>query len=298
MCIRDSTPTVDDKHVYAIGGSGLVTCWHTGTKKVVWSIHLVRDLGGRKPGDGYSESPLVVGKALIVTPGARGGGIVVALDRKTGKVIWKDSGVHDNASQCSAILATIGGKKVIVQGLRRGTVGIDAETGRFLWTFKPPTAHAATPIVHDGMVFNSTGYGKGSGVGRIGPGGVETVWHDRKLGNHHGGVVRVGDHLYGMLGARRGRDLYCVAFRTGRIAWKNPATGKGSLVYADGHLYCFGENQRVTLVEATPEAYHQKGQFRLPRDGTGQAWAHPVVANGCLFIRHGNALYCYDVKAK
>ena len=152
--------------------------------------------------------------------------------------------------------------------------------------------------MYKGLVFGSTGYGAGSGVARVSRSGAQKVWHDKKIGNHHGGVVRVGEYLYGSFGARPGSELHCVEFTTGRVVWKNASPGKCSLVYADGLLYCLSIGWKVTLVEATPDGYKEKGQFSLPRGGRGRSWAHPVIVGGKLFVRHGDVLHCWDVKAK
>jgi len=292
-----ATPTVDGDLLYTEGGYGNVACWEASTGKRVWQLSPPRDLAGTQPGWGYSESPLVVADALIITPGGKQGA-VAALDKKTGKVIWRSRDVQNKASYCSAILTTVADTRQIVAGVEGRLVGLDAANGKFLWAFSEPITGvcAATPIVHEGLVFGSTGYGAGSGAARITRAGAQKVWHDKSFGNHHGGVVRVGDYVYGFF--NRSLKLYCVEMKTGRVAWQDRSVGKGSLVYADGHLYCLGEGRTVGLVEATPDAYKEKGRFRLPRGPRQRSWAHPVVVRGKLFIRHDDALYCYDVKAK
>ena len=291
------TPTVDDGRVYTEGGYGTVCCWDARTGKRLWRVSLPDDLNGTQPGWGYSESPLVSGSALIVTPGGVDGA-VAALDRKTGRVLWRSKDCTYEASYCSPVPATLDGKPQIVQGLDKRLVGVDALTGKLLWEFREPVsgAFACTPVVHEGLVFGSTGYGAGSGVARVTRDGAQTVWHDKKAGNHHGGVVRVGDYVYGFLGEKN--TLHCVELESGRVAWQDASVGKGSMVYADGHLTCLGEGAHVALVEATPDGYTEKGRFRLPRGGKGPSWAHPVVVHGRLFVRHGDVLHCWDVKAK
>ena len=292
------SPTVDGEFVYTEGGYGTVSCCEAATGKRTWQVSLPGDMGGTQPGWGYSESPLIVGRAVIVTPGGRQGAIA-ALDKKTGRVIWRSTEVRAGASYCSAVIVTVDGKKQILNGLSKRVVGVDADTGKPLWEFREPASEvcAASPIVHQGLVFVSSSYGKGGGAARITARGAEKVWHDKKIGNHHGGVVRVGDYVYGFFDGM-GRNLCCVEMKTGRVAWKDRSVGKGSLVYADGYLYCLGEGGTVGLVEATPDGYREKGRFRLPRGGKGRSWAHPVVVGGRLFVRHGDCLHCWDVKAK
>jgi len=289
------SPTTDDKYLYTEGAFGAVNCFEAATGKPVWKVSLTKDLGGRVPQWGYTESPLVVGRALIVTPGGGKGGIA-ALDKITGRVIWQSAEVRTGAAYSSPILATIAGKKQIINGLAERLVGLDAETGKFLWDFTEPMAEISitTPIEHDGLVFasSSPNYKKGSGVARITPEGAQKVWYDKRFGNHHGGVVLVGDYLYGFFD-----DMRCVELKTGKVVWQNPSVGKGSLTFADGRFYCLSEKHMVALVEATPDSYKETGRFKL--GGSSQwSWSHPVVVGRRLFIRDQDALTCWDVKAK
>ena len=287
------TPTTDDKYLYTEGAYGTVCCWEAETGKLVWKVSLTKDLGGRVPNWGYTESPLVLGKALIVTPGG-GKGAIAALDKKTGQVIWQSKEVRTPAAYSSCIFATIGGQKQIINGLAKRLVSVDAETGKYLWDYTEPCPeiYITMPIEHDGMVFATADYNKGSGVVKVTPQGAEQVWYDKSFGNHHGGVVLVGEYLYGFFD-----DMRCVEMKTGKVVWQNRSVGKGSLTYADGHFYCLGENHVAALVEATPDGYKETGRFKV----TGSkrpSWPHPVVVGGRLFIRDQDTLNCWDVKAK
>lgn len=287
------TPTTDGKYLYTEDTFGMVICWEAEDGKQVWRISLTRDLGGGVPNWGYTESPLIVGRAVIVTPGG-GRGAIAALEKKTGKVIWQSRDVRTPASYASPILVTVGESRQIINSLTRRMVGVDAETGRLLWDFTEPIARitCATPVEHEGVVFATSGYRQGSGAVRVSGQGAEQLWYDKSFGNHHGGVIRLGDHVYGFF-----NDLRCVEMKTGRIVWRNRSVGKGSLVYADGHFYCLSEGNTVALVEATLEGYKEKGRFRIPRSGR-PSWVHPVVVGGRLFIRDQDTLTCWDVKAK
>ena len=298
-----STPTTDGKVLYTEDGLGTVSCWEASNGRRIWHVSLTADLGGRVPNWGYSESPLVVGKAVIVTPGGRKGAIA-ALSKKTGKLIWQSARAHHAAAYASPILATVNGKPQIInmtgtgprQGRRRlGTmIGVDANTGQLLWEFSTGVAQivCCTPVYHDGVVVASSDYGAGTAAADISHGNPRQLWHLDRRGSHHGGIIRVGDYIYGLIDA-----LTCVKMKTGEVAWRHRSVGKGSLTYADGHFYCLSENQTAALVEATPEGYKEKGRFKIPKSGK-PSWAHPVVVGGRLFIRDQDTLTCYDVKAK
>ncbi len=287
-----------------------MTCLDARTGEVIWSLHLVKDLGGRVPGWGYSESPLVDGDHLIVTPGGDQG-CLAALDKRTGKVVWRSKDVTDRAHYSSAIVANVDGVRQIIQftgggGRRRDpgaspprVVGVDAETGRLLWDYTNSanrTANVATPIYQDGYVFTSSAYGTGGGLVRLKRDGekfaAEEVYFEKSMANHHGGIVLVDGYLYGFGSG----GLICMNFKTGEIAWRARSVRKGSLCYADGHLYCLGERNEMALVEANPREYVEKGRFPTPQTDR-PSWAHPVVANGRLYIRDQNLLLCYDISA-
>ena len=296
------TPTCDGDRLYTEDALGAVTCWEAATGTKVWQVTL-SSLGGRRPTWGFSESPLIAGKAVVVTPGGRRGAIA-ALDKKTGKTLWQSRTARHAVAYGSCILIDVKGKKQIANvtatgpriGRRRlGTmIGVDAENGKLLWEFSKGVAGIAcgTPVYHDGIVVISSGYGAGTGAADITGGKAKELWHVDRRGSHHGGIIRVGDYVYGLIDA-----LTCIELKTGDIKWQNRSVGKGSLVYADGHFYCLSERNTVGLVEATSEAYKEKGRFKIPSSGK-PSWAHPVVANGRLFIRDQDTLTCYDVKAK
>jgi outer membrane protein assembly factor BamB len=299
-----STPTIDRDRAYVLGVHGDLACLQVSDGKLLWQKSLVSEFGGRVPGWGYCESPLVDGDKVIATPGGPQA-TLVALNKRTGDVIWKAQVPAlvrngDEAPYSSAIIATVGEQRQYVQFLKGGVVGITANDGKLLWRYNAPangTANIPTPIFRDNYVFAASGYNTGGGLARLtaSAGGVsaEEVYFTRNMKNHHGGVVLIGDYLYGI----DDRDLTCLNFKTGEVAWSNRSVAKGSLVYADGHLYARGENGTVALVEAVPTGYVEKGRFEQPDRSRTYAWPHPVVANGRLYLHDQDILLCYDVKA-
>ncbi len=304
-----STPTVDGDRVYALGSDGDLACLEKGGGKVVWSQNLKKDFGGAPGAWAYSESVLIDGDALVCTPGGKEA-TLVALKKKDGSTLWKCAVPEgDKAAYASAIAVEVGGIRQYVQFLHGGVVGVEAKTGKFLWRYdrtKDPAANIPTPVFHDACVFTSTSR-NGSGLNRLkadrGSVSSEQVYYNRTALNSIGGVVLVGEHLYGT--SAKGQ-LVCLEFKTGRVRWQHDCVGAAALCYADGMLYVRGQGgggfgpetpAKVALVEASPEGYKEKGRFEPPGHASRPAWPHPVVANGRLYLRDGDVLLCYDVKA-
>jgi outer membrane protein assembly factor BamB len=298
-----STPTVDGALLYALGSDGDLACLETATGKLKWQKSLRQDFGGQPGIWAYSESPLIDGDMLIVTPGGAQA-TLVALNKKSGSVIWKCAVPGgDPAGYASAIVVQAAGRKQYVQFLDKGVVGVDAKTGRFLWRYAEPgkgPANMPTPIARDGYVYAAAGR-VGGGLVRLKPeaDGVaaEQVYYTRGLPHSVGGAVLLGEYLYGT----SSEGLVAAEFNTGKVKWQAASIGSGSVVYADGHLYLHGENGDVALAEATPEAYRENGRFTPPdlpkhRDAMEKSWAYPVVANGRLYIRDLGTLWCYGIK--
>ena len=306
------TPTIDGDRVYAMDRHGELACCDTASGKVIWSRSFAKEFGGSDPTWGYSESPRVDGNSLIVTPGSQEA-LLVALDKKSGKVIWKTSDAklgnngHGGAGYASVQISNGAGVKQYVQMVGKGLVSVNAKDGKFLWTYNRVangTATIPTPIVRGDYVFGASGYGDGGSclvkLVKSGSGvKAEEVWYKRsnELQNHHGGVILVGDHLYLGHGSNQGFPG-CVDFLTGKDAWRpgrGPGEGSAAIVCADGHLYFRYESGEMALIEATPAAYHLKGTFKIKTKHSA-SWPHPVVLDGKLYLRDQQDLHCYNVK--
>lgn len=303
-----STPTVDGDSIYALASDGDLACLEAASGKIRWQKSLRKEFGGQPGIWAYAESPLVDGEAVVVTPGGAQA-TIVALNKKTGAIIWKSAVPGgDPAGYASAIVVEAGGRKQYVQFLSKGIVGVDAKTGQFLWRYSEPVkgmAQMVTPVARDGYVYGGA-HGVGGGTVRLKAeaGGIaaEQIYFARDLPNSIGGSVLVGDHLYGTAGP----GLVAVEFMTGKMKWQAECIGRGSVAYADGCLYVHGENGDVALVEASPDAYREKGRFTPPlqpaRKKQGpypeKAWSYPAIANGRLYIRDIGTLWAFDIKAK
>lgn len=314
-----STPTVDGDRVYVVSTEGDVVSADAASGREIWRRSLVKDFGGtlmKAMGQyewKFAESPLVDGDRVIVTPGAKDAALV-ALDKKTGKEVWRaripdlgPAGV-DGAAYSSAVVSNAAGVRHYVQLLGRGLVGVEAETGRFLWGYNRvanDVANIPTAIVDGDYVFTSTGYDTGAALLQLGAkdGGVEArevyFLEANVFQNHHGGLILHQGHVYTGTGHNKGFPL-CVEHKTGKVAWgpvRNEGRGSAAVTYADGHLYFRYQDGTMVLVEASPEEYREKGTFAIP-DVDQFSWSHPVISGGMLYLREQDHLFAYDVRAK
>jgi outer membrane protein assembly factor BamB len=299
------TPTVDGDVLYALGMSGDLVCLKVANGELVWQKNLQsKEFEGRVGGWKYSESPLIDGDRLLVTPGGAKA-TIVCLNKKTGETLWasKVPGGKDGSNEAaysSLVKADVQGQMEYIQFLSGNVVGIAAEDGKFLWRYKAtfPGITCTTPIYHDSQVYAAASYGKGGGAVQLTRDGNEVkateVFFNNKYENHHGGLVLIDGYLYG----EGSGNLVCIEFKTGKEMWREKKAGKGSIAAADGKLYYRNENGPIFLADVNHEKYVQRGTFAQP-DRSGQhAWPHPVVANGRLYIRDQDLLLVYDVKDK
>jgi outer membrane protein assembly factor BamB len=300
------TPTIDEDRVYALNANGTLYCLTTAGQHV-WQKSLTDELGGKKHDSwGYSESPLIDGRLLVCTPGGSDA-TMVALDKMTGELIWSCSRPRDvGAGHSSVVISQIGGKKVYVQNTGGGPMGVDAQTGQLLWSYDiaPPVAFIPTPIIKDDLVLSVAGYGTGGALlrqvsgddGRI---SIKEVYGlNRELDNKHGGLILVGDHLFG--GRQDRNQLFCAELLTGEVVWRERGSGSGStsVIAADGKLFVRFQDGVVALAKASTSGYDEISSFRTPGSGEGKlpSWAHPVIVDGKLLLREDDAIHCYNIK--
>ena len=293
------TPTADGERVYAMSEGGDLACLRAQNGTVIWGTNILKEFKGSNPEWLISESPLLDGDNLIVTPGGSHAGIV-ALDKASGKTVWTTRELGDAAAYSSCIVADVRGVRTIMTLTAQSGVGVRASDGKLMWRYQKvanDTANVTTPVFFKDKVFYTSAYGTGCALlgltAQNGEVKADEVYYSREMMNHHGGVVLVNGHLYGYSNA----ILTCMEFETGKVMWRNRSVGKGSLTYADGNLYILGEGNTVGLVEANPSAYVEKGRFQIADQGW-PSWAHPVVCGGKLYIRNQGVLTCYDIKAK
>ncbi len=293
------TPTLDGDRLYALTENGDLACLAAADGTVKWQRNILADFSGRQIPWLISESPLVDGNNVIVTPGGPKAGIV-ALDKMTGKTVWTSQQLSDEAGYASPIAADVQGVRVIMTLTSRAGVGVRASDGKLMWRHTQvanDTANIATPVFHDNKVFYTSGYGVGAALlgltAQAGDVKAQQIYFTRDMQNHHGGVVLVNGYLYGF----NNSILTCLEFATGKMMWRDRSVGKGTLMYADGNLYIQSEDHVVGLAEASPAGYKEKGRFRIQDQGF-PSWAHPVVSGGMLYIRDQGTLAAYNIKGK
>ncbi len=297
------TPTLDGDRLYVLTENGDLACLREKDGSRVWGKNILKEFGGSNPRWLVSESPLIDGNKLIVSPGGSIGGSgagIVALDKMTGAEIWRTKELSAETGYASNIIAEVGGVRSYINFTSGAAVGVRASDGKLMWSYTNAAnkvANCATPVFADNKVFFSSAYGTGGALLNLtaekGEVKATEAYFTKEMQNHHGGMVLVNGYLYGFSNA----ILTCIEFNTGKVMWKDRSVGKGSISYADGMLYLLGEKQLVGLAEANPTAYVEKGRFPI-NDRGWDSWAHPVIIGGKLYIRNQNELTCYDVKGK
>jgi outer membrane protein assembly factor BamB len=292
------TPTVDNDRLYVLTENGDLACLRTDGAGV-WQRNILSEFGGSQLRWLISESPLIDGPHVVVSPGGAGAGMV-KLDKMTGKTVWTAKELSDAAGYASIIAADVQGVRTYMTFTSAAGVGVRASDGKVM--FRYPTAandvaNIATPIFSNNKVFFTSAYGTGGGLLDLtvqnGEVKAKEVYFTRDMKNHHGGVVLVDGYLYGFNDA----ILVCLEFATGRMMWRDRSVGKGSVTFADGHLYVQSESNVVGLAVASPSGYTEKGRFTIPDKGL-PSWAHPVISGGRLYVRNQDTLLVYDLKAK
>jgi len=315
------TPTVDGNRVYTLTPlerdqqrTGFLSCVDAVNGKLLWQKNLLKEYGGQmQSGWNYSESPTIDVDKVVVTPGGKSAAMV-ALNKVTGDVIWKCEAPRDcGAGYASIVVAECAGVKqyITLMGPPLGVVGVDAYSGKFLWNYAKVTNGTAaipTPLVQGDFVFASSGYGTGAALLKLvadSKGGVKAQEQyflpGGKLQNHHGGMVMLGDYIYGGHGHNDGRP-FCLEWKTGKMKWgpeTNPAgSASAAVLYADGRLYFRWQTNLMGLIEATPKGHHLISEFQLPKGTSNPGWQHPVIHDGKLFIRGNDQVLCYDIRSK
>jgi outer membrane protein assembly factor BamB len=315
-----ATPTVDRDRLFAVTTEGDVVALALADGKELWRRSLPRDFGGAlMAAKGsynwkWAESPLVDGERVVVTPGGAAA-VMVALDRKTGKELWRAKlpgplgpAGADGAAYSSAVVSQGAGVRQYVQLVGRGAIGVEAASGRVLWSYNRVANDVAvipTPLVAGDQVFVSTGYQTGAALLRLRKDGdgvrAEEVYFlpATTFQTHHGNMILHEGHVYAGHGHNRGNPI-AVELATGKVAWgpaEPPGRASAAVTYADGRVYFRYQDGTMALVEASPKAYTLLGSFKIP-DVKRESWSHPVVANGRLLLREQDALLAYELRPK
>jgi len=294
-----SAPTVYNNLVYVCSGLGRIACLDAASGKEKWAVDMVKDLGGKLNYFGYSESLLVDEKLVYCYPGGDETNFV-ALDKLTGKMAWKSKAMGDPVSFCSPLMIRLPERNVLATVSHNYLMGLDARNGELLWSFHEDSVklegdYCNTPIYSDGFLYNVSGIEKGTGAYKLqlSPDGksIKEIWRNSRVKNAMGGMVKIGDHLFCTSDDKK---LKCLDLKSGMVV-DSLSNMRGTLISADDHLYCYTDNGRVNLIQLTGTKMKVVSQFKIDK-GTKEHFSHPVIANGVLYVRHGNALMAYQIK--
>lgn len=293
-----STPLVIKDKLYFLSAFGQLFCLNTSDGTTLWTVDLVKEYGARNIQWGLTENLLSDGNVLYCTPGGSDAG-VVALDRNTGKMIWKSKGTDEKSAYCSPILIKLQNKKIIVTIMQFSIFGFDASTGNQLWKseFKMnPDVHPNTPVYIDGYLFCTSGYGLGSVMLKLAADGssVSEVWKNATCDPKTGGVVILNGRIYGT--GDRNRKFFCLDWKTGKELFSIRELAPANIIADDGLLYVYCESGKVNLVEPKADGFNIISSFAVPF-GENPHWAHLVIKDKKLYVRHGTSLMVYDITA-
>lgn len=291
------TVTLNDGKLYLMSGVGDLYCFDVSTLNVVWKKNILKEYKASNIVWGINEAPLIVGDKVIATPGGKEHNMV-ALNKNTGALIWSSLGEGDAAAYCSPLYINDQQVPLIVTMTANHILGIDANTGKQLWSQEHTnrySIHANTPVYGDGMVLCTSGYGSGSIMLRLKNGGrsIEQAWSSKELDNRIGGMVKIGDFVYGS--GDNNRFWFCADWKTGEIKYKEKGFAMGNIIADDGMLYCYTDRGDMILAKVNPVKFEVVSRFQITK-GTEQHWAHPVIYKGVLYVRHGDSLMAYKIK--
>ncbi|NQT79534.1 MAG: PQQ-binding-like beta-propeller repeat protein [Candidatus Aminicenantes bacterium] len=291
-----TSPTVVGDRIYLMSAKGQAVCFSTDGKKI-WSVNLMEEFGARNIEWGMTESLLVDGDHVFCTPGGRDV-MIAKLDRYSGKTIWEIKGNGETSGYCSPRLVKHGERRLLLTMTAKSVVGIDADTGEYLWRHSHVTdynVHANTPLYHNGYLYTVSGYDTGGQMFKLSEDGkgVRRVWSQETLDSQMGAVVLVDGYIYGS--GHQNRGWHCLEWKTGKVRYTAREIGnKGAIIFSDGMMYCYSERGDVALVKPNPQKFEVVSSFQIKK-GSGEHWAHPVVKDGRLYIRHGDALMVYHI---
>jgi outer membrane protein assembly factor BamB len=297
------TPTLDGDRLYHLSPIGELGCFDAQTGKKHWSVNILEKFNAENIRWALAESLVIDGDRILCCPGGPDTAIV-ALSKKDGAVVWKSPSAGEAAGYCTPALTTVDGLRMVVALNAKAVIAVNADNGELLWRHPHETAYdvnVLTPICRDGQVFVSTGYGAGAVMLKVKVEGkkasVEKLWDSKEMDNHHGGVILRDGCLFGTTHNANRDKMVCLDWKTGQLKWAERGVGKGSATVADGLFYTLSEKSQMGLARATPEKFELISKFKLPADGEGPSWAHPVVCGGRLYVRHGDCVFAFDVKA-
>lgn len=293
-----STPTVVDDLIYMLSGNGILVCLDANNGSQKWSKNLFKDFDGENIRWGITESVVVDGNFVYCSPGGKTNN-VVALNRFNGDLIWSCKGLGELSAYCTPLLVKLPNRKLLVNMMANHIIGIDASTGKLLWSQEQTnrwSVHANTPIFYNNALFCFSGYGQGGIKLNLSDDGssISKEWFATSFDSRMGGAVLLNGYIYGSGDADR--SWQCLDFANGKQMYSSTEIGKGAVIAVGNKLICYSERGELALVDANPKEFKVISKTRVSL-GTSFHWAHPVVNNGVLYVRHGNTLIAYKISA-
>jgi len=293
-----SSPTVVGNLIYLYSSQGDFVCLDESKDyAVVWKLNVFKDFDGVNNKWGVTETPVVEDDKIYISPGGKTDN-VVALNRFTGEKIWSCAGKGNPSAYCTPLLIDLPDRKILVTMMSDNVLGIDRESGKLLWAHSNPnkySVHANTPLFKDGKLFYSSGYGKGSGQLKISDDGseIKELWYIEDMDNRMGGLVLIDGYIYSS--GQNNREWKAINWENGETSFSNKDIFKGVVIAADNKLFIYSQRGELALVNVNPEKFDLVSQTKVTH-GSAQHWAHPVIHNGVLYVRHGEALVAYKIK--
>ncbi len=294
-----STPLIYDSKVYIMSSYGELVCMNAENGDIIWEVDLFTDYDGRNIQWGVTENLLIDGDKLFVTPGGIDANII-ALNKDTGKLIWKSKAMEEQSAYCSPLLVELTDKKIFVTQTANSIVGLDPTNGSLLWNVEQTnrwSVHANTPLYHNEQIYCCSGYGKGGVMLQLSEDGtsVTELWRDESMDDKMGGMILLDGRIYGSGDANK--KWFCIDWETGEELYSSKMLKPGNIIFADGLLYCYGTGGKVGIVDPTTNDYNLISSFKVPY-GEKYHWAHLVIHNKRLYVRHGTSLMVYDIAAE
>jgi outer membrane protein assembly factor BamB len=291
-----STPLVIGDRLYLFSSFGVLFCFNATNGNIIWTVDTFKEYGGRNITWGVTENLLYDGDVLYCAPGGRDASII-AVNRNTGKMIWKSKANGEKSAYCSPLLITLAKRKVLVTMMETSVHGLDASTGTLLWSYKhstDPWVSPNTPVYNDGYLYCTSGYGLGGVMLNMSTDGtgVTKVWENSYLDPKMGGVIVLDGRIYG--GGDRNRKIFCIDWKTGKEIYSLNQLAPCNVISDEGQLYVYSERGTVSLVKPEASSFNIISTFNVPL-GAGTHWAHLVINNKRLFVRHGTSLMVYDI---
>lgn len=302
-----STPTIHNKKIYVTSGMGEVVCMDAKKGNIIWKLDAHEVYEGRFGRFGLAESVLIDEEKVFYTTGGDKT-TMIAINKNNGKVIWTSESLNDTPAYASPLLIKRNGKKIVVQFTKKYLFGINPANGKILWKFdygqyagrRAYNNHSNTPIYYDGGIYISSGYNHKSILLSITDdlSSVKVKWINETLDNHHGGIVKIGNYLYGSSWDNNANGKWvCVDWNTGETKYEELWHNKGQIIAANGYLYLYDEKfGNVGLVKADPNEFKVISSFQITLGKRGPHWTHPIINDGILYMRHGDAFMAYDIR--